>query len=95
MAEVAEKPSIDLEELLEREIPCGGNRFPKAHPCLSGAAAEWVNWHLVRCATARAHRGFKCSRCYGEWLTAVMAGTGHARCWCGHRVPGYEAYERL
>lgn len=78
----------ELEELLDLEVPCGGNLSPVERPCPAGAAAIVVATH--RCDFGPTD--FKCLACFTEWLLQ----SDYCQCTvCGLYMPQDKVYVPL
>lgn len=85
---------VDLEELFQLDIPCGGNLYPITRPCPDHAEADFVGTHM--CLSRP--QDFKCASCHADWLQAVLDdGEGDLVFCdvCDDEWPASEAYRPL
>lgn len=82
---------VDLESLLDADVPCGGNVF--SGPCPHDNRA--VVFARTACCAGDPRR-YKCIPCYTRWLEQVSGRGTSFRCVvCGTRnlpPPVYEAF---
>lgn len=92
MNEVQAVPVEDLEELLDKEVPCGGNNYPSRSQC--GQSAQLYS-RVHNCHPPRSFN-FKCINHWQTWYKAVaadLASQGYLCCnRCSRRFSSVEAF---